>query len=44
MQPRDARVWLWDARKACEFVQRCVEGRTLEAYLADEVIRAAVER
>jgi uncharacterized protein with HEPN domain len=35
---------LWDARKAGDSLQRMVAGRSYESYLAEEVLRLAVER
>jgi uncharacterized protein with HEPN domain len=42
--PRDARVLLWDALTAAQLVARFVAGRTEAAYLADPMLRSAVER
>lgn len=41
---RDPRKYLWDAREAAEAVRTFVSGRTLEDYLADLMLRSAVER
>lgn len=41
---RDPRVFLFDAAKACDAIARFTAGLTLADYLADEVLRAAVER
>ena len=41
---RDPRKYLWDAREAAEAVRTFVSGRTLENYLADLMLRSAVER
>jgi uncharacterized protein with HEPN domain len=43
MQPEAAK-YLWDALTASERVQRFVNGRTFDDYLADEILRSAVER
>jgi hypothetical protein len=41
---RDPRVFLWDAREAGQRVMDFVAGRTREDYLADVLLRSAVER
>lgn len=43
MQPRAATL-LWDAREAADAIIRFVGTLTLDDYLADEILRAAVER
>lgn len=40
----EARKHLWDARCAAERIARFTAGRTFADYLADEMLRAAVER
>lgn len=42
--PRDPRALLWDAHDAAEAVAGFIRGRTLEEYLADRLLRSAVER
>ena len=41
---RSAAKYLWDARRAAERVARFTAGRSFEDYLADDMLRAAVER
>jgi uncharacterized protein with HEPN domain len=41
---RSAAKYLWDARRAAERVAHFTEHRSFEDYLADDVLRAAVER
>lgn len=36
--------YLWDARRAAERIARFTSGRTCDDYLADEMLRSAVER
>ena len=43
MRP-DPRTWLFDMVQAAHRVQRFMHGRTYENYLADELLRAGVER
>jgi uncharacterized protein with HEPN domain len=40
----DAAKYLWDARRAAERVARFTMGRSFDDYLADDMLRAAVER
>jgi len=40
----EAGKFLWDAKRAVERVQRFTAGRSLDDYLADELLRSAVER
>jgi uncharacterized protein with HEPN domain len=40
----DAAKYLWDARRAAERIARFTDGRGFDDYLADEMLRAAVER
>jgi len=35
---------LWDSGDACRAVLRFARGKTIEAYLSDEVLQAAIER
>jgi uncharacterized protein with HEPN domain len=41
---RSAAKYLWDARRAAERIARFTTGRSFEDYLADDMLRAAVER
>ena len=43
MQP-DNRKFLWDAREAGRRIERFVAGRTFDDYIADDLLRSAVER
>jgi len=43
MRPESATL-LWDAREAADRIVRFVGARSLEDYLADDLVRAAVER
>jgi uncharacterized protein with HEPN domain len=40
----DPRAYLWDAREAADAIASFTDGRTLDDYLADRMLRAAVER
>lgn len=40
----DPRAYLWDARRASDRILRFTAGRDLDGYLADEMLRSAVER
>lgn len=40
----DASALLWDTREALRRAQRFTQGKTFDDYLADELLRAAVER
>jgi len=40
----DPRAWLWDAIRAAERIGEFVQGRSLAEYLADLMLRSAVER
>lgn len=44
MTKRRPEVLIWDAIEAAEHIQQFVAGRTLEDYLQDLMLRAAVER
>jgi uncharacterized protein with HEPN domain len=41
---RDPRSFLWDARESADTILRFIDGRTAPDYLADPMLRAAVER
>jgi len=41
---RDPRAYLWDARESADAIAEFVRGRTLDDYLADRMLRSAVER
>ena len=41
---RDARTYLWDARRAATLVGSFVSGHSWEDYQADQMLRSAVER
>jgi uncharacterized protein with HEPN domain len=36
--------WLWDIRRSAEFIIAALGGKPLEEYIADPMLRAAVER
>ena len=40
----EARKFLWDARRAADFVTGFAEGKTFDDYVADDLLRSAVER
>jgi uncharacterized protein with HEPN domain len=40
----DATKCLWDAREAAARIARFAQGKSLDDYLADELLRAAIER
>lgn len=42
--PRDARAYISDLLLACDRLERFTRGKTLADYLADEMLRSAVER
>lgn len=42
--PRDPRAWLFDVDQAAQRLQRFIQGRNYTDYLADELLRAGVER
>jgi uncharacterized protein with HEPN domain len=44
MTSSGALKYLWDAQQAAERIARFTAGRSLNDYLADEMLRAAVER
>ncbi|MDE8347644.1 MAG: DUF86 domain-containing protein [Acidocella sp.] len=41
---RDPRSFLWDARESADAILRFTANKSEEAYLADDMLRAAVER
>ena len=41
---RDPRAFLWDAREAAKAIASFADGRTLQEYEADIMLRSAVER
>jgi uncharacterized protein with HEPN domain len=41
---RDPRAFLWDVRRAADAITRYVGHRDREGYLADDMLRSAVER
>ncbi len=43
MRP-EAAAFLWDARRAAELVQQFCSGLTVDGYVADALVRSAVER
>ncbi|HEY3316986.1 MAG TPA: HepT-like ribonuclease domain-containing protein [Coriobacteriia bacterium] len=44
MRPRDVRVYLFDIKRSAEAIGQFVRGKSLEDYLADLMLRSAVER
>ncbi len=40
----DPRAWLWDVAQAADRIAAFIQGRSLPNYLADAMLRAAVER
>jgi len=41
---RDPRAFLWDVRESASSIIKFVGGRTFEDYLADRMLRSAIER
>ena len=41
---RDPRAYLWDVRESADAITQFVAGRTFEEYVADRMLRSAVER
>ncbi|HEV2363535.1 MAG TPA: HepT-like ribonuclease domain-containing protein [Caulobacteraceae bacterium] len=41
---RDPRTFLWDALVSAEAIARYISGKSAQDYLADDMLRAAVER
>ncbi|MEE4274109.1 MAG: HepT-like ribonuclease domain-containing protein [Thermoanaerobaculales bacterium] len=44
MTLRDLEAFLWDIQHAAELIGGFVEGKTLQDYLTDELLRSGVER
>jgi uncharacterized protein with HEPN domain len=44
MRSREVKKFLWDVEEACSLLLRFTEGRSLEQFLGDELLRSAVER
>ena len=44
MTLRDRRAFLWDMLEAARSIKTFVEGKTLEDYQQDELLRSGVER
>jgi len=44
MTLRDLGAYLWDIQHSAELVMRFVEGKALQGYLADDLLRSGVER
>jgi uncharacterized protein with HEPN domain len=42
--PRDPRCFLWDSLRAAERVRSFIQGKAYEAFIADDLLRSAVER
>jgi uncharacterized protein with HEPN domain len=40
----EAAKYLWDAQAAALRIQRFIQGKTFDDYLADELLRSGVER
>jgi uncharacterized protein with HEPN domain len=40
----EPRAFLWDSRSDADAIARFIRGKSFEDYLADEVLRSAVER
>lgn len=41
---REAKAYLWDIAQAAASIRHFTDGKDLNAYLSDELLRAAVER
>ncbi|MGA7980152.1 MAG: HepT-like ribonuclease domain-containing protein [Chromatiaceae bacterium] len=41
---REPRAFLWDARNSADAIARFIRGKSFQDYLADEILRSAVER
>ena len=41
---RDPRAYLWDARQSADAIAEFARGRTFDDYVADSMLRSAVER
>jgi uncharacterized protein with HEPN domain len=44
MSPRDQRAYLWDITGACRHIITFAQGKTLEDYQRDILLRSAIER
>lgn len=44
MGVRDPRVWLHDIAEACRLIFAFTDGKTIDEYRADALVRSAVER
>jgi len=44
MRRRDALAHLYDVAQACDLLERFTSGKTFDAYVADPMLRSAVER
>jgi len=42
--PVDATKYLWDAKESAARIARFAQGKSLDDYPADELLRAAIER
>lgn len=40
----EAAKYLWDAQAATQRIQRFIQGKSFDEYLADELLRSGVER
>jgi uncharacterized protein with HEPN domain len=41
---RDPKVYLWDAKRAVDSINKFTGGKSLAQYVTDEMLRSAVER
>ena len=44
MKPLEVRKYLFDIDRACDLISRFTAGKTFEDYVADPMLRSAVER
>lgn len=42
--PRDPRAYLWDVQQAARRISKFLSSHDINSYLADELVRSAVER